>query len=579
MSEAKVITKKRHHRFLWGAATAPYQVEGGITNNDWDFFASSESIRNRISSLTKPSIFYKGVSQVELKPAGDAVKAWDPHYYLKDFDMASKLGMNAFRIGIEWARIEPEKDHWDHGAIDHYRQMIISMRDRGLIPVITLSHLTLPLWVLTPPSRFTKKVGQNLLPSPLRNIPLSDPPPEDPYWKSLRGWENEETIKEFIKFVAKIVQELKDQVDYWITITEPVASIIGVGYIAGLWPPGFLLDGNRAKKVLHNLIEAHVQAYDKITFLDDVDSDRDGIPKKVGFSHLMMSVGPAITTKLLGITMKKNIEAAKNFDYFINDYFINAVVNGEEDLNYLDTLQRHNGNNSNFIIHNHWKNKVDFIGIDYYRHVYTYYSNIVALSSAKFVGGALINNLHTKGQHHPHSILNDLGWKIYPEGLYNLIMSVKKQCKKNNISMPIFITENGVADKNDRYRAPFIVSHLKQVKRAQDDGADIMGYLHWSFMDNYEWLDNYRPEGKFGLFSINRKRGGGDDDNRNGQHHEEADLSRQRTKGAEALEFIIKESLSQSKDGGVTDSAIAAAENRFGTFTADGSRMIQAKGD
>jgi beta-glucosidase/6-phospho-beta-glucosidase/beta-galactosidase len=554
--------------FLWGAATASYQVEGGITNNDWDFFASSESIKKRISSLTKPSIFYKGVAQVDLHPAGDAVRAWEPYYYLKDFDMASKLGMNAFRIGIEWARIEPEKDQWDQMAIDHYRHMIISMREKGLMPIITLNHLTLPTWILTPPSRFTKKIGQNLLPSPLTDLPLSDPPQDDAYWKSLRGWENEQTVKEFVKFVSKVVQELKDQVDFWITITEPVASIIGVGYIAGLWPPGFFLDGDRAKKVLHNLIEAHVQAYDRITSLDDVDSDGDGVPKKIGFSHLIMSISPASPTKLLGTTMKKNREAAKNFDYFINDYFINAVVNGEEDLNYLNTLERHNENSNDFHVHDHWKNKVDFIGIDYYRHVYIYYSNIVALSSAKFVGGALINDLHMKGHRKTHRILNDLGWRIYPEGLYNLIIRMKNQGKND---LPILITENGVADKNDRYRAPFIVSHLKQVKRAIDKGANVIGYLHWSFMDNYEWLDNYRPEAKFGLFSINRKSAA----LRDGQdrfHH--LDLSRQITKGAEALELIIKESRNQNKHGVVTDSAIEAAQNKFGSFSPDGSHII-----
>jgi hypothetical protein len=90
-------------------------------------------------------------------------------------------------------------------------------------------------------------------------------------------------------------------------------------------------------------------------------------------------------------------------------------------------------------------------------------------------------------------------------------------------------------------------------------------------MDNYEWLDNYRPEGKFGLFSIDHR-----SDNRNGQHHENSDLSRQKTNGAEALELIIRESLSQSKDGIVSDSAIAAAQHKFGMFTVDGSSIIHS---
>jgi beta-glucosidase/6-phospho-beta-glucosidase/beta-galactosidase len=412
---------------------------------------------------------------------------------------------------------------------------------------------------MTPPQEFLRRTGQNLLPHPLKDLPLADPPPSDPYWKSLRGWENHETVERFIRYVERIIVEFRDLVDYWITIGEPVATIIGGGYISGLWPPGFFLKGKKARIVLHNLIEAHVQAYNKITALDNIDADGDGLANRVGFTHLMMEIVPAEQSKIFGIPVKDNTEAAKNFSYFANDYFINAVINGEEDLNYLNTLQRSNKNSKEFIVHEDWKNKADFIGLDYYRRVYVYTNKIVSLTSAKFVGGVPINDLSI-ANNQPHNVLNTLGWEIYPKGLYNVIMRIKN--KWNNI--PIFITENGIADKHDGHRAPFIVSHLQQVKRAIDDGARIMGYLFWSFMDNYEWLDNYRPEGKFGLFSIDFE----------DRHHDDSDLIRHKTKGAEALELIIKESLSQSKDGVISDSAIAAAQNKFGIFTEDGSRII-----
>jgi beta-galactosidase GanA len=111
-------------------------------------------------------MLYKDSTQVFLQPAGHAAITWEPQYYTPDFDLASKMGMNAFRIGIEWSQIEPEKDQWCQEAIDHYKKMIRSMREKGLRPVITLNHLILPLWVLTPPSDFTKKLGQGILPSP-----------------------------------------------------------------------------------------------------------------------------------------------------------------------------------------------------------------------------------------------------------------------------------------------------------------------------------------------------------------------------------------------------------------------------
>jgi beta-glucosidase len=543
--------------FLWGVSTASYQVEGGITNNDWDFFTRSDQIKKRISIMTKPSIFYKNSTQTNLQPAGEAVKFWDPIQYKKDFELARGLGLNTFRISIEWARVEPEKDQWDQAAIDHYKEMIKAMKERGLNPVISLNHVTLPLWVLTPPTTFTKKIGQSLLPPPLKDLPLGDPPSSDPYWKSLRGWESNETVKEFIKYVEKIVAELKDQVDYWITIGEPVASLIGGGYISGLWPPGFFLDGDRARIVLHNLIEAHVQAYNRITALDDIDADGDAIASRVGFSHLMMEVVPAEPRKILGIATKSNTGAAKNFSYFFNDYFINAVINGQEDVNYLNTLQRGDEDSDDFIIHEDWKDKADFIGIDYYRRVYVYHSDIVALSPARFVGGALVSNLHVE-TNQPHSILNDLGWEIYPKGLYNLIMLIKRQWDK-----PVLVTENGVADKADRYRAQFIVAHIQEVKRAITDGADVMGYLHWSFMDNYEWQEAYRPESKFGLFRIDRK-------TRDGEPY----FDRQTTKGAEVFKLIIDESATQIEDEVILDSALSKAKERFGSLTSNGSKII-----
>jgi beta-glucosidase len=559
---AGVFSLNKKPSFLWGVATSSYQVEGGIVNNDWDFFTRSKSIRDRISNMTKPSFFYKDTTEVILQPAEKAVKFWDSKYYVNDFQLAHKLGMNTFRISLEWARIEPEKDLWNQNAINHYRDMIKMMIDEGLNPVVTLNHITLPLWVLTPPSKFEKKIGQSILPSPLKDIPFANPVAKDPFWKSLRGWENYRTVQEFIKFVEKMVVELKDLVDYWITINEPVGSIIGAAYLAGLWPPGFVLDGNRAKMVLHNLIEAHVQAYDTITTLDDVDADGDGIPKKVGFAHLMMAINPAEPTKMFGITIKDNAEAAKNFTYFVNDYFLNAVVNGEEDLSYLNTLQRYNKNSSDFIVHNNWKDKVDFIGLDYYRRLHVYYSKIVALSSAKFVGGSFINNLHLqkKKNQHYNSILNDLGWEIFPAGLYDIIMQIKKQW--NNI--PILITENGIADKSDKYRAPFMIAHLQQIKQAIDNGANIIGYLHWSLMDNYEWHEGYRPESKFGLFSIKHQAG-----------INNLEFNRQMTNGAEAFELIIKESFAQNKDGVISDSAISKSKDKFGIFAADGSTIIK----
>lgn len=81
----------------------------------------------------------------------------------------------------------------------------------------------------------------------------------------------------------------------------------------------------------------------------------------------------------------------------------------------------------------------------------------------------------------PHGNLNDMGWEIYPKGLYKLIIRTA-----NHLNIPILISEIGISDKYGTDRGPFILSHISQVKRATDSGADVLGYIYWSLMDNYK---------------------------------------------------------------------------------------------
>lgn len=121
----------------------------------------------------------------------------------------------------------------------------------------------------------------------------------------------------------------------------------------------------------------------------------------------------------------------------------------------------------------HFINKIqdaqDFIGLNYYFHV------------------RLIGN--EKGER-----FSDMGWELYPEGLYKVLENLKK------FNKPIYITEHGLADKEDENRAWYIEESLKWVKKAIDDGVDVRGYLHWSLLDNFEWADGFWP--RFGLIAV-----------------------------------------------------------------------------
>jgi beta-glucosidase/6-phospho-beta-glucosidase/beta-galactosidase len=145
---------------------------------------------------------------------------------------------------------------------------------------------------------------------------------------------------------------------------------------------------------------------------------------------------------------------------------------------------------------------------------------------------------------------------------------------KDKYNKPVIVTENGIADKHDRHRAPFVVAHIQQIKRAIDNGANIIGYLHWSLIDNYEWQESYRPEAKFGLFRIDINNGS--NNYRVYKTHPgnaEERLKRRLTKGAEALRLIIKESVSQNKSETIADSAISKAKSDYGMFKDDGSSI------
>lgn len=111
--------------FLWGTAISAYQSEGNNTNSDaW------------LMENIQPSMFKER--------SGDATDSY--HRYDEDFALAARLGFNSYRLGVEWARIEPSEGHFSNAELDHYARMLESCRAHGLRPIVTLNHFTTPLW-------------------------------------------------------------------------------------------------------------------------------------------------------------------------------------------------------------------------------------------------------------------------------------------------------------------------------------------------------------------------------------------------------------------------------------------------
>ena len=192
--------------FLWGAATAAHQNEGGNRNNQW---AAWEQQANRIHNGDV---------------AGKATDWWNLETAAADFDRAAELGLNSLRISVEWSRIEPEQGVFDQTALRKYAEMIGLLRARGIEPMVTLHHFTDPLW-------------------------LTD----------MGAWENPAVEERFNRFVIRVVEALGDQVTLWCTINEPIIYAY-VGFMDGGFPPGA---GNpvRAFRVLRRMLLAHGRAY------------------------------------------------------------------------------------------------------------------------------------------------------------------------------------------------------------------------------------------------------------------------------------------------------------------------------
>ncbi len=498
-------------KFLWGVATSSYQVEGNITTNDWDTFTNSDTIRSLVA-------FRASIAKIDLhlESPGKAVDHWNLDVFSQDLERAKSLGINAYRLSVEWSRIQPNNSNdFDSDAIQHYRKMLNLIVQNCMTPILTLNHITLPKWVLTPPETF---LGTE----------------DEGFRTSLGGWENPATVDAFVKFVQFVVPKFKDVVNYWITINEPVGSIMGAGYLAGIWSPGFFAAADRAKKVLFNLVEAHVRAYDAIKGLA-------GAGAQVGFAHAMVFPKVSQEPDLFG----NNMEAAAQWDYCFNRFFLEAVIEGIENKEVLLS-------NRNTRVRDDWRGRLDFVGINYYRSIY-----IKSIFPVVPWFGGLVDEDMSKSNYR-HNCLNDLGWEIYPGGLYRFLKYLDKR-----FHLPILITENGFAEASDGLpgsgslggkRASYIVAHLAQVLHAIKEKVNVLGYVHWSIVDNWEWAYDYLPKARFGLYTVNR------DVVASTVSKGEEILPRTKTQGAAALEYII----SQRK--------MADAEAKFGRISPAGDK-------
>jgi beta-glucosidase len=285
----------------------------------------------------------------------------------------------------------------------------------------------------------------------------------NPIWFERKGaFEKKENVADFIRFTEVIYMALKDRVKLWCTINEPAVYVVG-GYFQGDMPPG-KKDPKLAAVVLRNILEAHVQAYHKIKSLPGGDQ------MKVGLVKNMTQMDPYRKWHL-GDWVLANL-----MDGVFNGTTINFLKTGKYRF-VMPTMAKLIDENPKA------KGALDFIGLNYYSHYnYKFSFNLDKAFQAKLL---------------PGEIKTDMDYASYPEGFYRAIKTVSE------FGVPIYITENGIADARDDRRAGFISQYLFAVSKALSDGYNIKGYYYWTLIDNFEWSLGYDME--FGLYSLDMR--------------------------------------------------------------------------
>jgi len=275
------------------------------------------------------------------------------------------------------------------------------------------------------------------------------------------GLESPEFPALFARFAARVVDRLgrpPASVRWWMTFNESMGQV-AAAYLSPLWPPG-VFDANRAAEAAANSARAHVRAVLALRAL--------GLPDlQIGIAHAWRPFRAA--TQLSPVDQGLAVTAEEVY----NGQYLRAVTTGKIRMWMTGTK----------VVRDRIRvppgtKLLDFIGINYYGRKLIRFT-----PRTPFV--ELIEGPGPK---------TDMGWEIYPQGLRRVLKDAAKY------QLPLLISENGLADEHDAQRTEFIRAHLSELRRAQNGGADLLGYMHWSLTDNFEWAEGLSA--RFGLIDI-----------------------------------------------------------------------------
>ncbi len=469
--------------FLWGVATSGYQVEGG-------FNRQGEPRTNWAVSEEKG----------EVEPLGDAAYFWA--HYEEDLDRCQSMGLTAFRLSIEWSRVQPSYHpgdlgvpEFDDSAIQRYARLIGACFARGLEPIVTLHHFVHPDWLNA-----------------------------DPWLESDIGPAYHRYVTEVLTGINQhLVSAGYPVIRYLITINEPNMLVLNT-YFGAQFPSHAHRSLDSALKAINGLLVTHIEAYNRIHDLYEARGWGKPVVTLNNYCSDVYWFDKALMDLLVSREKGVGLNGLLAYLQSESNRFESSLHRLEDELHLrftrwlgrairalIHVIARRKLSQESFkdiivaLAHSKRAQVFDLIAIDYYD---PFCAHIVRFPS--------FEDIEFKSQTLRSWLLNAVSskwwdWRALPRGLRFFCENAIEAYPNRNL----LIAENGMAlrrrrdnrhsSRKDRLtRSEFLSMHVGEVRSMIEAGLPLLGYLHWSLLDNYEW-GTFSP--RFGLFSLDYQQG------------------------------------------------------------------------
>jgi beta-glucosidase len=433
--------------FVWGTATASYQIEGAVREGG-----------------RSPSIWDTFSRRPGAVDAGDTGDVADDHYhrYPDDVALLADLGVTHYRFSLAWPRLQPDgRGRINPAGLDFYQRLVDELLARGIQPWVTLYHWDLP--------QVLEDAG---------------------------GWPVRDTAERFAEYAALVHDRLRDRISYWTTLNEPWCSAF-LGYASGDHAPG-RTEPAAALAAAHHLLLGHGLAIRALR-----DQDPAGT---LGITLNLHPVEPA-TTAPADVDAARRVDAISNrifLDPLLRGGYpadLRPDVAAVSDLSFVrDGDEQTIGAPIDLLGVNYYRRTIVREAAEPAKPAEPAEpTRAVRDRSPAWVGSAGVQEVF-RGLP-----ATEMGWEIDPGGLYDML----DRLQHDYGPVPLYVTENGAAFADapgpdggvaDPERVAYLDGHLRAAHRAIEDGVDLRGYFVWSLLDNFEWAYGYSK--RFGLVYV-----------------------------------------------------------------------------